>query len=342
MKQNSLRVLFLSRFCFPHRGGVESHIAEVVARLKRRDVNFTLWVEMGESFDGVSSVILGPALEQGKWARWQWMWQHRHELATFDVIHVHDVAWWLLPVLPWVWRRFFITFHGWEGVFPVPAKFKFHRWVVAQLSRGTIHVGSWIQKWYWDSPSAVVYGAASIRPAAVAKKTKSIRPKQPLSVVFLGRLEAENELEKYLVLVRILKEKYHLTMTWVGDGTYRTRCRAYGYVTGMIADTGSYLRSADVVLSSSYLSMWDGCAHQNLVCSLYSNDLKRDYLKAFPARDFLVAESDPSVAAVKVSLRLERTTAEKTAIWKQTLAVLEQHTWDRIVEVYYHLWTTAS
>jgi glycosyltransferase involved in cell wall biosynthesis len=143
------------------------------------------------------------------------------------------VFWWLAPVYPQVKGKVFTTFHGWEGQYPVRWQAKLQRLLYNKLSRGVIHVGEWIQEFYWDRPHAVTYGGISIPVSEGGVKSQALGPSPRLRAVFIGRLVSENDVELYIELVKQLKQRgVDIQMQWVGDGPLSSRAAEEGEVVG--------------------------------------------------------------------------------------------------------------
>jgi len=54
---------------------------------------------------------------------WKLLTQYLRLIWQADIIHIHDVFIWYLPLrLVFFWKPVVTTFHGWEGIYPVPLK----------------------------------------------------------------------------------------------------------------------------------------------------------------------------------------------------------------------------
>ncbi|PIR58752.1 MAG: hypothetical protein COU69_03755 [Candidatus Pacebacteria bacterium CG10_big_fil_rev_8_21_14_0_10_56_10] len=337
-----MKVIHLAPWYLPRIGGVETHVHSIAQEMKKDGHRVQVvtgqhqpghrleHTEQGIEVRRVPYQLFRTGSSIGEKSRfklglWQWILDHRHLFAQADVVHVHDVFWWLLPIFPQIASRTFVTFHGWEGVYPVPASNKLVRWAAAQLARRSIHVGDWISEFYWDRPDAVTYGAPTIdrQPYGVSTRLGQY--------VFVGRLVKENELELYLKLMTsIKKDRPGVSVTWVGDGPFRPECERLGSVTGWSDDIAPQLARAEVVLASSYLSIWQALKLGKPVVSLYSQPLKRRYLETFPGYRYLVTGS--RVADVRQQLsRLQINSATIKAFTRG-------FSWRQVAETYYQLW----
>ena len=172
-------------------GGVEKHVHEVVKRLMKRGHKVTVISELYASessspiprprsspFGSPSemspwlTIPVGKSEKLKKFKIWWWLWQNRSLINESDIIHAHDVAFWYFPFRFLYPRKpFFVTFHGWEGKFPVPWKNKLIRKISEKLSRGNICVGESIGKWYGTEPDYVIYGAINLKSQNSKLKT---------------------------------------------------------------------------------------------------------------------------------------------------------------------------
>ena len=88
---------------------------------------------------------------------------HKINLRKYDIIHIHDVFFWYLPLrLLYPRKKVFITFHGYETQFPPSRSAIWQRRLAAKLTSGNICVGDYIGKWYGIKPTLVTYGATDL------------------------------------------------------------------------------------------------------------------------------------------------------------------------------------
>lgn len=318
-----MTIVHITPSFLPNRGGVETHVAAVV--------------DLQQKNGHTVAVITKPA-PHTKIATWKFIFTQLPKLLQADVIHVHDVFWWLLPIFPLLFlhhKKIVTTFHGWEGQFPIRWQAKAQRWVYNQLSSKTVHVGAWIQEFYWDKPDLIVYGGVG---DSGIKSTQRRPFSNPLQIIFIGRLESENDIELYFdFLDQLKKENVRFTITWVGDGSYCYQAEKYGEVTGMVSNVGNYISKAKIVLASSYLSMLESQAAGKIVIALYSNMLKQRYLETYPGSSAMVVTNNPTAAVINVKQLLSspKKQQEITTTMKKTIAPL---TWNSIVDSYQNVY----
>ncbi len=160
-----MKMLFLSRLYFPHIGGVEKHVREVSKRLVARGHEVKIVTEKFDSslkdLEAVDGIGVHRIPHGNKWNIWREMKRNEHLLDWADIIHAHDVYFWLIPYkLMHPFKKTFVTFHGWEGKYPVPFKNKMVRKISEWAANGNICVGDYISKWYGTKADFVTYGAA--------------------------------------------------------------------------------------------------------------------------------------------------------------------------------------
>lgn len=353
-----MKIIHLTRRYQPLRGGVETHVAEVSRCLLAAGhqvevvtMQTEVRLPLESNQDGVKVVRIPrvPRLEKRerslsfKLHVWRWMWRHRHQLRQADIIHIHDVFWWIWPIYLVIAPNTFITFHGWEGQYPVSWRARLQRWFANQLCQGVIHVGAWIQEFYGDQPDYVVYGGfnpdrLSTASAAPGEEKVSDPATDHIHLVFVGRLEAVNEVPTYLQLLKVLQDKQiPFRMTWVGDGSFREECQKLGTVTGMVEQPEKYIHTADLVFANSYLSMLTAQAMKVIVVAAYSNPLKQRYLETYPIQTGLVVGSTPEELADKLEqlgLDSNRWTHQAQRAAQQA----QQLTWEKVTQTYLKLW----
>jgi glycosyltransferase involved in cell wall biosynthesis len=337
-----VRIVFLAPSYSPKLGGVEIHAQNVAELLVQRGhVVSVLTLAHGSQLpenEKINGVAVRRSHSGGKLAMWKFIGRNFSLLWQADIIHVHDVMWWLAPWLPLLfWKRIHLTHHGWEGTYPIPLKNRLQRWVWAHCARTLTHVGAWIKEYYWETPDFVTYGAVE-GPALQKKTDGAVQKNEAVHIVFLGRLEPENDIEKYVALAKLLKQQSpELKITWVGDGVLRSECAKVGKVTGWVSDTTSYLESATLVWASSYLSILQAQAMGKVVCAAYTPGLKRRYLETFPGFQWMIAGfEDESLSKQILDLlehpRQRQTRAEPAQAWAQ------KQTWGKLVDQYLILW----
>lgn len=335
-------VLFVTPYFKPRLGGVETHVYEVSKKLIKKGWKVDVLTELSNNsyvhtrLERLKVLPIHVSDSLDKQQIWGEVSQYKDTFNTYDVIHVHDVTWWLFPWLFAIRKKLYITYHGWEGIYPIRWQAKFQRWFFSLFAQGTIHVGDFIQDFYWDQPTMVTYGGVD----STEKPTYNALSKKQLTFVFFGRLEKENGIEQYLSFFELLKNKgLSIRLTWVGDGSLKEKCKRLGNVTGMITEPDKFLKAADFVCASSYLSILGAQARGKVVCSLYQHPLKKDYLEKYPGSEsMIIAGTAPELYSKIIPLIDDATTYKKlsTSAYEFT----KSQTWDKVATQYEKLWFT--
>lgn len=171
-----MTVLFLSRFFYPHIGGVERHVEEISKRLIKMGHEVVVVSESSTSEESPPTssklwrghhprcfkaykIPVGENEKLKKFQIWRWLWRHRQLIKQADIIHCHDVFFWYLPFrFLYPQKPVFTTFHGYETKFPPSKKAIFVRKLSEKLSFGNICVGDYIKKWYRTNSNFTTYG----------------------------------------------------------------------------------------------------------------------------------------------------------------------------------------
>lgn len=334
-----MRVLFLSPYFFPHIGGVEKHALEVARKLAEKGIDVrvitqkTSFSEKEEiNINGIKVYRIWPGRDDWfrKFRIWKALWKKRKLISKADLVHAHDVFYWYMPfrvIFPL--KKIFVTFHGFEGKFPVSKKAIMVRRISEELSFGNICVGDYIKKWYGTKPSLVTYGGVEI---SKTKRNKIKKINKKLRILFIGRLDPDTGISIYLKALQALKENgvdYELNVC--GDGILKKQIGKLGKLNGFVKDLNSYLANADVVLTSSYLSILESILMGKPVFSAFDNPLKKDYLEMAPFSKFIVIESNPDKMALKIQ-NYSRIANNKLAVeWAK------KQTWDKLANSYLKL-----
>ncbi len=351
----STKIIFVTPSFFPHIGGVESHVGSIADELLKQGFEVTVITgseqptsspksdkqslisredDWGLSNSRLRVIYLGNTQFFSKLTIWSKIWQLRGEMTRADIVQAHDVGWWLLPVLPLILHKFNITFHGWEGVYPVRWQAKLHRLMLAILARKSVHIGHFIQQFYWDKPDLVMYGGLDEQLLEI----KPTQVKKPLNIVFFGRLVAENEIELYMKLIgKLRKMDVAHTMLWIGDGAFAQSCQQLGKVTGMVADPSKYLRSADVVCTNSYLALLQAQAMGKIVVALFSHPLKAAYLHDYPGKEAMICTNSTEEAAKQLQTLLKNR-QEVRSLQRTAQQLVAPYTWKAVANQYLLLW----
>ena len=163
-----MNVLFIAHYTYPHIGGVERHVDEVVKRLRKKGHTVSIFTEKyqknlrNKEIDNNLKIVRFsyPHIKLvGLFFIWWEIFKNRKLITDSDIVHIHDVFIWYLPFrFLYPYKKVYTTFHGWEGVWPIPWQNILQKRVAKQLSSGTIAVGKYIEKYYRIKVDKIIYG----------------------------------------------------------------------------------------------------------------------------------------------------------------------------------------
>lgn len=241
-----MNILFLAHHKHPRIGGVEKHIQQITKKLK---------VE-GHKITTISEEDLKPPHIKifGLLYIWFWLFKNRKLVSDADIVHVHDVFIWYLPfrlLFPQV--KVYITFHGWEGTYPIPLWNILNKRTANYLCNGSIAVGNYINKYYGIKSDFVIHGGVSNNQLTNYHKT-------PNSLVWFGRQDKDTG---YFEFREWLKTKPHLKVKYITN----------------IKNPEKYLKMAVYCVPSGYLSYLEAKSYGCKIITFANNPLKEDYWK---------------------------------------------------------------
>jgi len=356
-----MNILFLSASFYPSIGGVETHVLRLITELERRGHKLTIITEEKEppkhlrkpsASEAVkirkadeSSYFIHRKLSQTdiyyfkfgqpsffkKFRIWYYLLRHYSLIKKADVVHCHDVFIWYLPFrFLFPYKKVFTTFHGYEGRFPPVEKHVWIRKMSERLSFGNICVGDFITRWYGTKPDYVVYGGVE------SEKLVSIKPmrKRKMKIVLVGRLAKDIGVQLYRDALRNLKRKgYVFEFLACGDGDLRHELERYGKVLGFVKNTKDYIKKADFIFASSYLTMLSVMQLGKPVFAVYTNPLKHDYLYSSPFSKYIyIYSSGKDLASSIRSYKQNIPRLVSAQKWANS------QTWSHIADMYEQLW----
>jgi len=337
--KNRKKILFLSRLYYPHIGGVEKHVAEVSKILVKKGFSVTVICEQydkklktKEQINKVEVLRIPISLsdKNKKFEIWKWVLRNRKFIKSFDIVHIHDVFFWIMPILFYLDRKkIFITFHGYES-YPLMTSSKIQKKFAAKYCKGSIAVGDFINKWYGIASNAVIYGAADGRIILSKPKRTS---KTPLNILYMGRLSRDMGADIYIeALFTLRKANFKFNLEICGDGEYRSRIEKFGKVRGFVNNLDSYISRADIVFSSSYLSMLEVLVQKKRIFAVFNNPLKEDYLKMSPFSKYISINSSSKELCKSIIQNIFVADIEEGRKWAQN------QSWENVVKTYKTIW----
>ncbi len=350
-----MRITHITPLFYPHVGGIEKHLAALNAELSKNRHAVTVItqkhdpsLESTEIHKNETVIRIDSLVDLSdpfykvlyKLNIWKGLYSKLSHLRAADVIHIHDVFWWLIPFLPFLNRKkIFITFHGYEGSeAPKFTQVFWHR-IAAWYCSGNICVGDFHKKWYGVIPTVVTYGAVSDSQKSLDKIIFS----KVLKIIYIGRLSTDSGIRAYLEAVAVLKNNGLLVHLDVfGSGEYMQYCKEYSKshhlsvdFHGAINDAARVLPHYHIAFVSRYLAILESLQVGLPVIAHYNNDIKYDYLALAPFAQWIsIAHSaDEIVASVKKTLQSES--------YHQPLAAkswITNQTWQKMAGIYFSLW----
>jgi glycosyltransferase involved in cell wall biosynthesis len=242
-----MKVLFISKHKHPHIGGVEVHIRELTKELEKKNHEINTISEED---------IKQPKIKMiGLLYIWFWFFKNIRLIKEADIVHIHDVFIWYIPfrfIFPS--KKVYITFHGWEGKFPIPTYNVINKRIANKLTSGSIAVGKYIEKYYGIKADYIIHGGVNSTSLKLhsAGKIKN-------SIVWLGRTDQDTgylEFQKWL-----LKQKTKYIVKYVTN----------------VKDPEKYLKTAEYCVPSGYLSYLEAKSYERKIMTFANSPLKVDY-----------------------------------------------------------------
>jgi glycosyltransferase involved in cell wall biosynthesis len=333
------KIVMISRRFSPSVGGVEKHIQHVCDALPK-SYSVTLLTEKYSEQLRSEEVIKKVRVYRfsfpktkyiGLFVIWLQLLKYIRVLYVADVIHIHDVFIWFLPYrLIFFWKPVFVTYHGWEGKYPIRLISKLQKKLAYFLSSGSIAVGSYIGQFYSISPTRTIFGAVEMKHNATVLKNKTI--------LFLGRLDPDTGLLLFLKFLSLNKAHLHkYNVIFCGEGSLRVNCEKYGVVTGFV-DPIPLLRKANICIASGYLSVFESLQMACYTVVIANNKARRYIFSDTPfASRIHVVRSEQGLK--KILTNYINNPAEFKNARKENSKWASAYTWSKVSKEYLGLWS---
>jgi glycosyltransferase involved in cell wall biosynthesis len=330
-----MKILIVVKHYLPRVGGVEKQVAGLSERLVSKGHTVTVLTEkydeslpQRQKLNGVNVLrVRFPHIKYfGLVYIWCWFLIHKDFIDKFDVIHFHSSFIWYWPLrilLPK--KRVYVTFHGWEGIYPIPFKNKLIRKIDALLATKNIAISGYLQKYYGFKADEISYTAVDLPKARFFKKDRK-------RLLYVGRLDKDTGLPIILKALRFLK---NFKVDFCGDGELREECSKYGDVHGF-TDPGPFYKKAYICLSPGITSILEAFTYKCLIVTTYNNPLKKDYLLTNPFSEWIVVENTSRKLAKSIKYYSDHPVFAKVLIDKCYEWVKTQN-WDNEVKKYLDL-----
>lgn len=331
-----MKIVFLARYFWPHVGGVEKQVLELSRRMIQRGHQVTvvtIGYERGlpktEKLDGIKIIRFTPLAIKylGLISIWIWMIGHREIFKNADIVHAHSVLIWYWPLkilLPT--KPVYVTFHGWEGFYPIPKKNILIRKIDALLARKNITIHDYAVKHYGTPADKIMYTAVDMPKHPAGNKNYR-------QLVYVGRLDKDTGLKKILKALDDLK---NFQVDFCGDGPLAVECAKYGRVHGWV-DPATFYRKAFICLSPGVTSILEAFSYKCLVATTYNNPVKKDYLLMTPFKAWIVVKNSPRSLAKAIKFYAKNRVLAEVKI-KAAQEWAKTQGWENTVKLYRELW----
>jgi glycosyltransferase involved in cell wall biosynthesis len=298
-KISLVKILFITKHYLPRIGGVEKQVSALSKRLIKKGhkvavltLKYDKSLKNKENIDGVEVIRINiPEIKYiGLLYIWLWCTIYIEFFDQFDVIHTHGVFIWCWPLrflLPQ--KPFYTTFHGWEGIYPIPLKNKLIRKIDSALAWGNITISDYVEKWYGIKADILSYTAVDIPEKKNFKKNKK-------SLLYVGRLDRNTGLPK---LLKALENLDGFRVDFCGDGELKSECEKRGIVHGF-TNPNPFYEKAFICLSPGVTSILEAFTYKCLIVTTYDSPVKKDYLLMNPFSKWIVVEDKPEKLAEKI------------------------------------------
>jgi len=343
---NKMTILMFSRLFYPHIGGVENHVEKLSRELIKKGHQITIITELfqknlkkTETRNKVKifRIPVPHQEKQKKWHIWKWFWQNRRLMQKADLIHIHDVFFWFLPLKPFFLKKpVYITCHGYEGIGPPTIKAILQRKIGEWLTHGTICIGQFMKKWYKAKPNFIIYGATDSIKSVTAK---------PNTAIYLGRLSGDTGIMVYLETLKLLKDKkINLTLNVYGNGPQLIQAQKFTKkhklnvnFHSFVKDASSKIPQNSLAFISRYLGILEAMLSKRPVFAVYNNQIKKDYLTCHPQAKNMIITKDEKILADSIIKCLNNPKQFQGKI-HQAYKWARKQTWGKITEKYLQLW----
>lgn len=323
------RIVRLSNYALPHRGGVEVSIQNTGRELVNMGHEVTIICYRPtsngpekETIEGVRYIRRPPNVTVAEVLKSFPDTQRQIDLLSYEDFPAYERG--QLKKIAQAEHDLYYS-HGWEGVFPPNPDVISTRRAVATAVDYNIHVGDFISTWYHYRADFVSYGGTNLLVGHPAYKHN-------LRVIsWVGRLEKDTGFQQALeAMLLILKENPGVKLEIFGDGLLKTMIPTDNMAIdwrGFVPDPMLHA-TGKVVLCSGYLSILEALVHQRLPISFFEHPLKEDYLRPFSSAIYAAGDRQTYKNLLDKAINLELSLKAEAAS-----QLVSQHTWRSTAEV---------
>ncbi|MCU4677333.1 glycosyltransferase family 4 protein [Catenovulum sp. 2E275] len=348
-----MKILFLAPKFFPSLGGVEKHIDELTKNLSS---NYEITILVPSSteiakvdFYGKTRVIRYNHLKlynKSVWRNLLFMKDYLKLFLTADIVHIHDYEILfnsaLLTRLCLFWKKFYITFHGWEGIYPPSTRSIILRRVADFLTNGNICIGAYIPKLFGVNATTVSYGAIYPKDINIISDAQ-INSSLDIDFLYVGRFEDDTGVESYFSFVEYMStQTKNLNIVFCGDGSLKNKLVARAAkidatvsFPGWVSNVDDYYAKSKYIMTSGYLAILEAWSNNKLVIATYDNPIKESYLKEIPSfqeKLLLLNNNFSEIAAALCDYETVNSMKVNSFSW------VKEQSWTKMVKTYERLW----
>lgn len=324
----------ISRLYLPHIGGVEKHISRLSALLPEYDIQliterYDLKLKKEEKIDNVYiNRIYYPKIKIiGLLYIWIQLSKKIGLIYNADIVHIHDVFIWYFPFrLFFLLKKTYITYHGWEGVYPIPIKNRILKKLSYFFVKHSIGVGKYIEEYFDIKCSITVIGAVDEDKARNMQKRRQI--------LYVGRLSNDTGLNIIFDTISKLKNKYKIV--FCGEGELEYACKKYGTVLSP-RDAKYLFAESSICFCSGYLTILEAMFYKCLVIAAYHNPLKKYYYRHTPFSKYIILSNKPYYLKNKI-----KDFMDEPNLYKKRLIIgsdwAKEQSWKKLTDIYKDLW----
>ena len=241
-------------------------------------------------------------------------------------------------------KRSYITFHGWNGKYPVMSKTIKIRKKCAAESAGNILIGHFIEKWYGIKADIFSYGGVDIgkyytdKPFLISKKR--------LRIAYIGRFSKDTGTNELIMAVKEYCKSYNKRIELhlfgdrkISEGLLHVdeNIQLSIQVEKPIIDSSLIIQDYEIILACGYLTILEALCAKRIVFAYYNNPVREDYLRMHPVASsfFICGDKDSFIEG------LNRCVNQSSDVLKKCEPGWEwgkKQTWAKLAGEYISLW----
>jgi glycosyltransferase involved in cell wall biosynthesis len=334
-----MKVLMLSRFYYPHIGGVETHV-KGISKILQRNLEISVLTEKFDRSLKKLEIVDGTKVYRfnyqkikfiGLFGIWMELFKRRKMIQNSDIIHCHDVFIWYLPFrIIYPKKPVFITFHGFEK-YPVSFKDCLYKKIAERLTKGSLCIGDFVKKYNKLETNNVSYGA--VDTTIFKKSTNDF----VYDLIYWGRVGENTNIKLYLKTVSMLNKNKRFKFMILGDSDNFDIKNPYIFYKKAVSNPVEYINKSRYVFAGGYLSVLEAFSCKKLVFAIYDNPLRKDYYLKTPFKNFIVCERSPERLANKLQYYSKNPQEITLKINKAYYWVVDQN-WENLANNYLKMW----